>query len=69
MIQQKLRELEILAYTANVPMDDMLVLVERQFLVAALSRRKGNQCGAAIELGKHRNTISRKMDKLGLKRA
>lgn len=39
---------------------------EKQYLREVLMAHRGNQCKAAEELGHHRNTISRKMEALGL---
>lgn len=66
VIQQKLRELEILAHTGNVPMDFVLDGLKRQFYYAALERSKGNACQAAKALGRHRNSFSYSEKKLGV---
>ena len=67
-IQQKLRELEIAAHTANVPMDDLINLIERQCLLAALQRNRGNVKGAAADLGISAWLVYKKQKKI-LRRA
>lgn len=59
-IQLYLRQLEIRARQAHITMDEMVNLVERQFVTAAIQRNRGNKCAAARELGVHRNTVTRK---------
>lgn len=65
-IQQNLQSLEIMANHVHLSLDQMTELLKRQFIVAALQRNKGNQCKAAKELGKHRNTLSRDLAQLKL---
>ena len=66
LIQQKLRELEILAHTSRIPMDFILDGLKRQFYYAALERSKGNACQAAKAVGRHRNSFSYTEKKLGV---
>jgi Fis family transcriptional regulator len=39
---------------------------KKRFLLEVLARHRGNQCKAAIELGMHRNTLSRTIAELDL---
>jgi DNA-binding NtrC family response regulator len=39
---------------------------EKRFIKKMLERNKGNHSKTATELGIHRNTLSRKVDELGL---
>lgn len=39
---------------------------ERMFMESALKLTRGNRCAAARILGLHRNTLSRKLDVLGI---
>jgi len=64
VIQQKLREIEVLAHTANVPMKEVISLIERQFLLAAIQRNKGNSIGIAADLGINIGTVYRKQKEL-----
>lgn len=57
VIQQKLRELEIAAHTANMQMDDVINLVERQFFYAAVQRNRGNAQRVAADIGRNINTV------------
>lgn len=65
-VQQKLRELEIAAHSANAPMDLVVMGVRRQFYYAALQRSGGNRCKAGRAMGKHRNTIERAEKELNI---
>jgi DNA-binding NtrC family response regulator len=49
-IQQHLQQLEILAHHARMSMDEMLALLQRQFVVANQVRCKGNVARVAAEL-------------------
>lgn len=60
-IQQKLRELEIAAHTANVPMDEVINLIERQFFFAAIQRNRGNARKVAADIGRNVTTVYRKL--------
>jgi DNA-binding NtrC family response regulator len=39
---------------------------EKRFIKRMLEKSNGNQCKAAMALGIHRNTLSRKVEELGL---
>jgi DNA-binding NtrC family response regulator len=63
-IQQKLRELEIAAHSAHMPMDEMLNLMERQFFLAAIQRCGGSYYKAAEDLGRDPTTVYRAMNRI-----
>lgn len=63
-IQNTLRTLEIEAHQAGIGYDFLLMAAKRQFIIAALDRRKWNQCRAARDLKMHRNTLTRTMAEL-----
>lgn len=67
-IQQKLRELEIAAHSAHVPMEEVINLVERQFLLAAIQRHKGNVNRVAADIGLSAGAVYSRQRKL-LRRA
>lgn len=67
-IQQKLRELEIAAHSANVPMDEVINLIDRQFFLAAIQRNHGNAKRVAADIGRNVTTVYRRQKKL-LRRA
>lgn len=63
------RELEILVkqmHSLNIPYDEAVRAFKRQYLREILLANRGNQCKAAVEMGIHRNTLSRTMNELGL---
>jgi Fis family transcriptional regulator, factor for inversion stimulation protein len=66
VIQKHLQQLEIMAKHVHLSLEQMVELLKRQFIVAALQRNGGNQCKAARELGKHRNTLSRDLAQMNL---
>lgn len=39
---------------------------KKRFIIHVLQQKKGNQCKAAMELGMHRNTLSRTINELEL---
>jgi Fis family transcriptional regulator len=45
---------------------DALSEFEKRFIKRMLEKNKGNQCKTAKALGIHRNTLSRKVEDLGL---
>lgn len=47
---------------------EAMSVLEKQFIRKVLGRNNGNQSKAAKILGMHRNTLSRKIDNLGLQR-
>ncbi len=64
-IQSALRMLEIEAHTANVPMDQVMTLLERQFITAEIQRR-GNVERAAEALHRSPASLYRAMRRLKL---
>lgn len=50
----------------GILLEEALTEFERRFIKAAIDQAKGNQCRAARVLGIHRNTLSRKIEKLRL---
>ncbi len=63
------RELDNLVtqmYTGGITYNEAVREFKRRFLLEVLAHHKGNQCKAAIELGMHRNTLSRTMAELEL---
>lgn len=57
--QEQLRAIEIGAHQIGLTYNFLLMAAKRQFIIGALVRNKWNQCGAARDLGMHRNTVSR----------
>lgn len=39
---------------------------KKRYILQVLAQHKGNQCKASVELGMHRNTLSRTIEELGL---
>ena len=66
LIQQKLRELEMLAHDMHVPLELIELGIRRQFYYAELERNKGNRCKTARSLKVHRNTVLRWDEKLNV---
>lgn len=50
----------------GILLEEALTEFEKRFIKAAIDHAKGNQCRAARLLGIHRNTLSRKIEKLRL---
>ncbi|PYV15489.1 MAG: histidine kinase [Acidobacteria bacterium] len=50
----------------GVSYEDAIAEFEKRFIKEVLERSKGNRSKAASALGIHRNTLSRKIDGLGL---
>lgn len=65
-MQNAARALEIAAYQQRLPRDFTMNVLERQIIIAALDRNKGNHCRAAKALGCHRNTLYRRMHDLNI---
>lgn len=65
-MQSAARALEIAAYQQKLPRNFVLQVLQRQIIVAALERNKGNQSKAARVLGCHRNTLTKWMIALKL---
>lgn len=66
---QVLIEAAEVAFAANLSWDAALRCLQRRYLRLLLDKHRGNQCRAAEELGVHRNTLTRHMLELGMKRA
>jgi len=64
-LQAQLRNLEIAAHTANVPMDEVINLVERQCILAAI-QRNGSVRMASVDLKKQPCSVYRAMKRLKL---
>lgn len=63
------RELESLVaqmHSSGVTYDEAVREFKRRFILEVLSRHRGNQCKAAVELGMHRNTLSRTISELDI---
>ena len=63
------RELDALItqmHSAGVSYDDGIRQFKRRYILEVLAHHKGNQCKAAIELGMHRNTLSRTLAELDM---
>jgi len=66
------RELESLVtqmHSSGMTYDNAVNEFKKQYLREVLVANRGNQCKAAVELGMHRNTLSRTMAELGLELA
>jgi Fis family transcriptional regulator len=66
------RELDALVthmHGAGMSYTDAVRQFKRRFILEVLARHKGNQCKAAVELGMHRNTLSRTLAELDLNTA
>ena len=50
----------------EIGFEDALVEFERKFIRKVLEKENGNKSKAAKTLGIHRNTLSRKIEELGL---
>lgn len=68
VIQQRLQELEIIAHKSGLSMEFMVMAFKRQCVISALQRNGWNQCKAAAEMGRHRNSLSRDMQEMGINR-
>jgi DNA-binding NtrC family response regulator len=53
-------------HSAGVSYADAIKQFKRRYLLEVLAQHKGNQCKAAVELGMHRNTLSRTLAELDL---
>jgi DNA-binding NtrC family response regulator len=61
------RELESLVaqmYTGGITYTEAVRDFKKRFILEVLAHHKGNQCKAALELGMHRNTLSRTIAEL-----
>ena len=63
------RELDSLItqmHSAGISYADAVRQFKKRYILEVLAHHKGNQCKAAIELGMHRNTLSRTLAELDL---
>ena len=63
------REMESLVsqmHTGGVNYADAVREFKKRYILHVLAQHKGNQCKASVELGMHRNTLSRTIEELGL---
>lgn len=51
-------------YRSNILYSEAVREFKRRFISTVLQENKGNQCRAAMQLGMHRNTLSRTVDEL-----
>jgi len=65
-VKRELDNLVTQMYTGGITYNEAVREFKRRFLLEVLAHHKGNQCKAAIELGMHRNTLSRTMAELEL---
>lgn len=66
------RELDALVtqmHSAGMSYSDSVRQFKRRYILEVLAHHKGNQCKAAVELGMHRNTLSRTLAELDLNTA
>ncbi len=54
------------ARRSQITSHELLQEVERRYLTMVLTEVGGNQCQAAHDLGMHRNTLSRRIELLGI---
>ena len=65
-MKEKLEALVNQLVEHGISFEDAVGEFERKFIKKVLERNNGNQSKAAKALGIHRNTLSRKIDGLGL---
>ena len=65
-VKEKLEALVLQMIDQEIGFDDARVEFERKFIRKVLEKVNGNKSKAAITLGIHRNTLSRKIGELGL---
>jgi hypothetical protein len=53
-------------HSAGISYSEAVRQFKRRYLLQVLAHHKGNQCKAAIELGMHRNTLSRTLAELDM---
>ena len=51
-------------HNAGVSYDEAVRQFKKRYILEVLAHHKGNQCKAAVELGMHRNTLSRTLAEL-----
>ena len=63
------RELDALItqmHSTGISYADAVRQFKKRYILEVLAHHKGNQCKAAIELGMHRNTLSRTLTELDM---
>ena len=65
-MKEQLESLIIQMVEHGISYEDAVSEFEKRFIRKVLERNNGNQSKAAQTLGIHRNTLSRKIDELGL---
>ena len=65
-MKEKLEALVLQMIDQEIGFDDARIEFERKFIRKVLEKVNGNKSKAAITLGIHRNTLSRKIGELGL---
>ncbi len=65
-MKDQLETLENQMIEHGILFTDAVSEFEKRFIKRMLEKTNGNHCKAAVELGIHRNTLSRKVDELGL---
>jgi DNA-binding NtrC family response regulator len=68
-VREQLERLIEEMVTKGIRFPDAQREFERRFIARVLAREDFNLCRAAEELGMHRNTLSRKISELRLKRS
>lgn len=53
-------------HNAGIAYDEAVRQFKKRYILEVLAHHKGNQCKAAIELGMHRNTLSRTLAELDM---
>ena len=53
-------------HSAGIAYDEAVRQFKKRYILEVLAHHKGNQCKAAIELGMHRNTLSRTLAELDM---
>ena len=67
-IRCEARRLVQIAISEGQILEGLVAEIERSYLAEILRFHRGNHCAAATRLRMHRNTLSRKMDALGISR-
>ncbi len=58
-IGDRLEDIVVECVSTGITMSEVLTQAKRRYIVRVLAKWNGNQCRAARELGKHRNTLNR----------
>lgn len=53
-------------HNVGIPYADAVRQFKKRYILEVLAHHKGNQCKAALELGMHRNTLSRTLAELDM---